>query len=111
MTKTNAERQRQYRERKKLKGVKYLEKGRKRKKKYYQKVENLIKDEQKTRRETVRGRVQKHQNSVKKVIDSFIEKTSTVAVESVSPLVVNIKFSKREESFRKRKHQRNDRVK
>ena len=45
MTKTNAERQRQYRERKKLKGVKYLEKGRKRKKKYYQKVENLIKDE------------------------------------------------------------------
>ena len=77
-------------------------------KKYYKKVENYAKNELKARREAVGGRVQKHQNSDKKVIDSSIETVSTVSVESLSSLVVNMKLLKREVSSRKGKRQRND---
>ena len=56
------------------------------------------------------GRVQKHQNSVKKFIDSSIETASTVSVESLSNLFIDMKFPKRGESSRKRKRQRNDRI-
>ena len=96
-------------ERKELKeGDKYSEKEKKQQKKYYKKVENYAKNELKARRETVGGRVQKHHNSDKKVIDSSIEKVSTVSVESLSSLVVNMKLLKREVSSRKGKRQRND---
>ena len=77
-------------------------------KKYYKKVENYAKNELKARREAVGGRVQKHQNSDKKVIDSSIETVSTVSVESLSSLVVNMKLLKREVSSLKGKRQRND---
>lgn len=94
-------------ERKELKeGDKYSEKEKKQQKKYYKKVENYAKNELKARREAVGGRVQKHQNSDKKVIDSSIETVSTVSVESLSSLVV--KLLKREVSSRKGKRQRND---
>lgn len=98
-----------YHERKELKeGDKYSEKEKKQQKKYYKKVENYAKNELKARREAVGGRVQKHQNSDKKVIDSSIETVSTVSVESLSSLVVNMKLLKREVSSRKGKRQRND---
>ena len=96
-------------ERKELKeGDKYSEKEKKQQKKYYKKVENYAKNELKARREAVGGRVQKHQNSDKKVIDSSIETVSTVSVESLSSLVVNMKLLKREVSSLKGKRQRND---
>lgn len=105
----NTKRQRVYHERKELKeGDKYSEKEKKQQKKYYKKVENYAKNELKARREAVGGRVQKHQNSDKKVIDSSIETVSTVSVESLSSLVVNMKLLKREVSSRKGKRQRND---
>ena len=98
-----------YHERKELKeGDKYSEKEKKQQKKYYKKVENYAKNELKARREAVGGRVQKHQNSDKKVIDSSIETVSTVSVESLSSLVVNMKLLKREVSSLKGKRQRND---
>lgn len=98
-----------YHERKELKeGDKYSEKEKKQQKKYYKKVENYAKNELKARHEAVGGRVQKHQNSDKKVIDSSIETVSTVSVESLSSLVVNMKLLKREVSSRKGKRQRND---
>ena len=98
-----------YHERKELKeGDKYSEKEKKQQKKYCKKVENYAKNELKARREAVGGRVQKHQNSDKKVIDSSIETVSTVSVESLSSLVVNMKLLKREVSSRKGKRQRND---
>ena len=66
MAKTNAERQRQYRERKKAKeGLKYLEKERARQKRNYTKVKDLSKKELKERREAVKLRVQKHRLSTK----------------------------------------------
>ena len=55
MTKTNAERQRVYCERKKVKeGSKYLEKTPKRQKQYYKKTNELSTKELKERKETVK---------------------------------------------------------
>ena len=87
-----------------------LEKEGKRQKRYYQKTENLSKNELKARHEVVRGRVKKQRNSVQKVIDSSIDTASTVSVESLSAVVGNMKFLKRREFSRKRKRQRNDRI-
>ena len=61
MAKTNAERQREYRERKKREvGSKFLEKERKRQQKYYVKTADLAKKDLKERREAVKMRVRKH---------------------------------------------------
>ena len=55
MAKTNTQKQRKYRERKKLNDSKFLEKDRKRQKGYYVKTSNLSKKGLKERRIEVKG--------------------------------------------------------
>ena len=57
MAKTNAEKQKDYRQRKKLVSDEFLEKERKRQKTYYVKTSQLKKNELKKRREAVKERV------------------------------------------------------
>ena len=57
MDKTNAERQKEYRERKKLNDPKFLDKGRKRQKKYYVSVKKLSREEHQKRKEEARKHV------------------------------------------------------
>ena len=59
MAKSNAQKQREYRERKKSNDDKFLEKERRRQKKYYTPVDKLSKTEHKKRKEAVRARVKK----------------------------------------------------
>ena len=58
MVKSNAEKQRDYRERKKLEGPDFLEKERKRPKENYVKTSSLSKKELRERRMAVKKRVQ-----------------------------------------------------
>lgn len=117
MAKTNAERQKAYRERKKAKdGSEYLEKERLRQKKNYTKVKDLSERELKKRREAVRMRVTKHRKDEKELIElsnkiitaSVNSPVSSTSSES-SPLLVAMAFPKRGESARKRKRRSDDR--
>ena len=66
MPKTNAERQKDYRERKKMKlGDVYLEKERKSQKQFYVKVSALSNADAKKRREGIRERVKKYRGRAK----------------------------------------------
>ena len=69
MIKTNAEKQKEYRERKKAKeGFKYFEKERARQKKNYTKVKDLSKKDLKARREAVKLHIEKHCLSAKQLL-------------------------------------------
>ena len=109
MVKTNAERQREYRERKKAnEGQKYLPKERARQQKNYKKVKDLSKKELRKRRETVKLQVQKHRCNTKKLLEASKCDTSLTINSSTtsSPepaFLVAINFPKRGESSRKRK--------
>ena len=110
MAKTNAERQKEYRERKTAEeGVKYFEKERTRQKKNYTKVKDLSKNEMKVRRETVKLRVQKHCLSAKQPLNTSECSTSlscsskSLSTPEPPPFLVSMKFPKRGESSKKRK--------
>ena len=94
MAKTNAEKQRAYRERKKMKeGLKYIEKVRKRQRKYYTKTKELSKKELKERRKAVRLRVKKHRQSLKEessLIETTTDMLSTSSPNQSMPLIVSM---------------------
>lgn len=97
MGETNAERQREYRERKKRKaGSTFLESERKRQKKYYVNTENLTPKQRKDRREAVRSRVRKHREGLKAPIQPQPDHQTTP-----QNLIVSIPFSNKGESSKK----------
>ena len=115
MAKTNAERQREYRERKKAKeGLKYPEKERARLKRNYTKIKDLSRKELKQRREAVKLRVQKQRLSTKELLESsacnasIITATNSSPTLESSPFLVAMSFLKRGESARKRKRRSDD---
>ena len=114
MAKTNAERQREYRERKKAnEGQKYLAKERARQQKNYKKVKDLSKKELRERREAVKLRVQKHRCTTKKLLeaskcDTSLTINSSTASSPEPAFLVAMNFPKRGESSRKRKRRSDD---
>ena len=106
MAKTNAQRQKEYRERKKAEpGEKFLEKERKRQKKYYIKTKTLSAKELKDRRENVKHRVRKHRQHRQLSLT-----TQSSSATDVSSLVVAMDFTKKGDSSRKRKRSRQNRT-
>ena len=109
MAKTNAERQREYRESKKAnEEQKYLAKERARQQKNYKKVKDLSKKELRERREAVKLRVQKHCCTTKKLLeaskcDTSLTINSSTASSPEPAFLVAMNFPKRGESSRKRK--------
>ena len=101
MAKTNAERQREYHERKKAKeGLKYLEKERAGQERNYVKVKDLSKEELKERKKAVKLRAQKHRLSTKQLLGSsacnasIIPSTNSPPTLESSPFLVAMSFSK-----------------
>ena len=78
MAKTNAEKQKYYRERKKLVSDEFLEKERKRQKKWYVKTSQPKKNELKERREVVKERVRRSRAQKKALIEKIREATKVV---------------------------------
>ena len=72
MAKSNAQKQREYRERKKS-NDKFLEKERRRQKKHYTPVDKLPKTEHKKRKEAVRARVKKSREEARKLLKRIRE--------------------------------------
>ena len=70
MAKSNAQKQREYRERKKS-NDKFLEKEKRRQKKYYTPVDKLSKTEQKKRKEAIRAHLKKIQGGSKEAFKSY----------------------------------------
>ena len=111
MAKTNAEKQREYRERKKLESKNFLEKERKRPRKYYIKTSQLTKKKLKQRRIAVKKGVQNSRQKTKMLLENMNESCSSSDTDgTISPLVVSMNFPKRGESPRKRKRQTNDKL-
>ena len=119
MAKTNAQKQREYRERKKLNDPKFLEKERKRQKAYYVKTSNLSKKELKERRIDVKERVRRSRDQKKILLEnlrnenSYASSTDTMSNDAdtdgtISPMIVSIPFPKRGEASRKRKRRSDD---
>ena len=114
-SKTNAERQREYREKKKAKeGLKYLEKERAQQKRNYTKVKDLSKKELQERREAVKLRVLKHRLSTKQLWESsacnasITTSTNSSPTLESSPFLIAMSFPKRGESSKKRKRRSDD---
>jgi len=111
MAKSNAQKQREYRERKKLNDGNFLEKERRRQKKYYIPVENLSKSEHKKRKESIRSRVKKSRDESKTLLQrakELISQSSPIP----SCFVVRMPFPAKGNSSRKGrllKEQRNRR--
>ena len=107
MAKTNAEKQKEYRERKKLESDKFLEKERKRQKKYYIKTTQLKKKEMKEHRQAVKERVQRSRAQKKALIERIHEEnesfTSSNTERAYTPMLVSLPFPKRGEASRKRR--------
>ena len=121
MVKLNAEKQRDYRERKKLEGPDFLEKQRKRQKDSYVKTSSLSKKELQERRIAVKERVQRSRDRKKAVrkkeqiqneISYASSSTEADTDQTMSPssILVSIPFPKRGEAFRKRKPRSDDRL-
>ena len=111
MAKTNAQKQREYRERKKQQSDSFLEKERKRQKRYYKKTSELSKKQLKERRIAVKERVKRSREKAK--IFDETNNQSSVSQDSdatVSPFIVSINFPKRGESSRKRRRQSDDKL-
>ena len=105
MAKTYAQKQREYRERKKLNDPKFLEKERKQQKAYYVKISNLSKKELKEMIE-VKERVRRSRGQKKILLEklrnenSYASSTDTVSNDAdtdgtISPMIVSIPFPKR----------------
>ena len=107
MAKTNAEKQKDYRERKKLVSDEFLEKERKRQKMYYVKTSQLKKNELKKRREAVKERVRRSRAQKKALIDKIREDSESCTTAETdrkfSPMMVSLQFPKRGEASRKRR--------
>ena len=114
MAKTNAEKQKEYRERKKLESDEFLEKERKRQKKYYVKTTQLKKKELKERRQAVKERVQRSRAQKKALIEKIRKENESCASSdtngSFTPMIVSLQFPKRGEASRKRKRRSDDRL-
>ena len=112
MAKTNAEKQKEYRERKKLQSGSFLEKERKRQKKNYVKTAELTKKQLKERREKVNERVKRSRKATKMLTEIMnVSSSDTCDTDaSVSPLLVSINFPGRGESSRKRKRSSDDKL-
>ena len=119
MAKTNTQKQRKYRERKKLNDSKFLEKKRKRQKAYYVKTSNLSKKELKERRIEVKERPRRSWDQKKILLEklrnenSYASSTDTVSNDAdtdgtISPMIVSIPFPKRGEASRKMKRRSAD---
>jgi len=121
MAKSNAQKQREYRERKKLNDGNFLEKERRRQKKYYIPVENLSKSEHKKRKESIRSRVKKSRDESKTLLQrakELISQSSPIpscdssTVSDSQSFVVRMPFPAKGNSSRKGrllKEQRNRR--
>ena len=107
MAKTNAEKQKDYRERKKLVSDEFLEKERKRQKTYYVKTSQLKKNELKKRREAVKERVRRSRAQKKAVIEKIHEDNESYATvdtdRNFSPMMISLQFPKRGKASRKKK--------
>ena len=113
MAKTNAEKQKEYRERKKLESDEFLEKERKRQRKHYVKTTQLKKKELKERRQAVKERVQRSRAQKKALIEKIRENESCASSDTngtFTPMIVSLQFPKRGEASRKRKRRSNDRL-
>ena len=119
MVKSNAEKQRDYRERKKLEGPDFLEKERKRQKENYVKTSSLSKKELQERRIAVKERVQRSRDRKKALLEQIQNELSYASSSteaesdqamSLSPMLVSIPFPKREEPSQKGKRQSDDRL-
>ena len=81
-------------------GLKYIEKKRKRQRKYYTKTKELSKKELKERRKAVPLRVKKHRQSLKEessLIETTTDMLSTSSPNQSMPLIVLMSFPKRGE--------------
>ena len=114
MAKTNAEKQKEYRERKKLESDEFLEKERKRQKTYYVKTTQLKKKELKERRQAAKERVQRSRTQKKALIEKIREENESCASSDTNgtftPMMVSLQFPKRGEASRKRKRCSDDRL-
>ena len=121
MVKSNAEKQRDYRERKKLEGPDFLEKQRKRQKENYVKTYSLSKTELQERRIAVKERVQRSRDRKKAVRKkeqiqnemSYVSSSTEADTDqtmSPSPILASIPFPKWGEASRKRKRRSDDRL-
>ena len=110
--KSNAEKQKQrnYRERKKLEVPDFLERERKRQKENYEKTFSLLKKELQERRIAVKEMVQRSHDRKKALLEQILNEVSyasslteadTDQTMSPSPMLVSIPFSKRGEASRK----------
>ena len=80
--------------------LKYIEKERKRQRKYYTKTKELSKKELKERRKAVRLRVKKHRQSLKEessLTETTTDMLSTSSPNQSMPLIVLMSFPKRGE--------------
>ena len=116
MIKANAEKQKEYRERKKAKeGFKYFEKERARQKKNYTKVKDLSKKDLKARREAVKLHIEKHCLSAKQLLYTSECSTSlsclskSLSTPESPRFLVAMKFPKQGESSKMRKRRSHDR--
>lgn len=119
MVKSNAQKQKDYRERKKLEDSAFLQKERKRQKVYYVKTSNLSRKELTSRRIAVKERVQRSRDRKKALLleqmtsESSYASSTTTDVNTdgtMSPMVVSIPFPKKGEASRKRKRRSDDRL-
>ena len=100
VAKSNAQKQREYRERKKSNDDKFLEKERRRQKKYYTPVDKLSKTEHKKRKEAVRARVKKSREEERKLlkrVQELLQPSPSSSIDSSictdnSGFVVKISF-------------------
>ena len=113
MAKTNAQKDSEYIERKKIAGKKQKkkQKEKKRQKKYYTKTIQLTKKQLKEQRLAVKERVHKSLERTKVILESMNERCNSCDTDgTVSPLIVSINFPKRGQSSRKRKQRSNDKL-
>ena len=118
MAKSNAQKLREYRERKKSNDDKFLEKERPRQKKYYTPVDKLSKTKHKKRKEAVRARVKKFREEAKKFLKRVQELShsslssnmdSSICSDS-SGFVLKISFPSKDNSSKKRRLERQQRA-
>ena len=119
--KSNAEKQKQrnYREWKKLEVPDFLERERKRQKENYEKTFSLLKKELQERRIAVKEMVQRSHDRKKALLEQILNEVSyasssteadTDQTMSPSPMLVSIPFSKRGEASRKWQRRSDDRL-
>ena len=118
MAKSNAQKQREYRERKKSNDDKFLEKERRRQKKYYTPVDKLSKTEHKKRKEAVRARVKKSREEARKLLKRIQELSQPSPSSSIdssicsdsSGFAVKVSFPSKGNSSKKRRLERQQRA-